>query len=86
MCRRTLLIVAMLVCLTCLAAVYLNGQAHRYDIVAVGAGAGGSNGDKGDTEIKAWLVDHKTGDVWAVAGGHVVPTIRIGNDGDEIKK
>jgi hypothetical protein len=84
--KRTLLIVTILVCLTCLATVYLNGQAHRYDIVAVGAGGGGSNEDKGDTEISAWLVDHKTGEVWAIEDGFVVPATRVGYDGHEIKK
>lgn len=84
--KKTLVIVTVLVCATFLAAVYLNGQAHRYDIVAVGAG-GGSNADQGNVEVGTWLVDHKTGEIWAIKGVHgVVPIPRIGDDGNEIKK
>jgi len=57
---RAIMIVTVLVCATVLAAVILYDAAHRYDLVAVGAG--GSSQDNGP--IAVWLVDHKTGDVW----------------------
>jgi hypothetical protein len=85
--KKTVLIVTILVCATVLLAVFLHEQAHRFDIVAVGAGAGGSNEDKGDEEIGAWLIDHKTGDVWSLEHRRfVVPAIRVGKDGIETKK
>jgi len=61
---------------------YMHERAHRYDIVAVGAGSGGSGGsqdttgDVGNTEILAYLVDHKTGKVWVIHGPVEVPTAR----------
>jgi hypothetical protein len=76
--RKTIVIVTVLVCATLIGAVYLNGQAHRYDIVAVGAGAGGSSNDKGDLDVGAWLIDHRTGQVWVIQGhNYVVPIRRL---------
>jgi hypothetical protein len=75
--KRTLLITTVLVCVTILAAVMLHEQGHRYDIVAVAAGAGGSTEDKGDAVMEAWLIDHKTGEISKIIGNVVVRAKKI---------
>jgi hypothetical protein len=79
--RKTILIVAILVCAIVLAATYLSGQAHRYDIVAVGAGGGGSNEDKGDITTEEYLIDHKTGEVWQIEYRMFIPITKVNKDG-----
>ena len=74
--KRTILIVTVLICTTALVAIYLHEQAHRYDIVAAGAGGGGSNDQQGQIEVNAWLIDHKTGKIWEVEWPIVKPTQR----------
>jgi hypothetical protein len=49
---------------TVLAAPYIYGRTHRYDLVAVAAGSGGSQNDEGRTIATAYLIDHQTGRVW----------------------
>src|ERR1700722_5470017 len=48
-------------CVTAFALAYLFSEGRRYDVVAVGAGSGGSQDRDGSTDLKAYLVDHKTG-------------------------
>ena len=63
--------------------VYLHDRAYRYEIVIAGAGSGGSGGsqentgDRGDTEIKAYLLDRKSGKVWLVDGVVERPTLLL---------
>lgn len=64
--KRTIVLVAVLICATVILAVFLIGQAHRYDIVAVAAGSGGSTDERGDLSVEEWLIDHKTGQVWSI--------------------
>ena len=40
---------------------YMHDRAFRYDIVAAGAGSGGSGDTTGTTEITAFIIDHQTG-------------------------
>jgi hypothetical protein len=75
--RKTLLIMTVLICATTLLALFLHEQAHRYDIVAVGAGAGGSNGEKGDVSTEEFLIDHKTGEVYVVSDPLLIQLKRI---------
>jgi hypothetical protein len=49
---------------TILGATYLHDRAHRYDIVAAGAGSGGTQNDAGQTDFRAFIIDHQTGKVW----------------------
>jgi len=58
---------------------YMHDRAHRYDIVAAGAGSGGTQDTAGQTEITAYLIDHKTGRVWvsATAGFLGLPLMRL---------
>jgi hypothetical protein len=79
--RKTWLCLAGLIAV-CLFVVELHfhDESHRYDVVGFAAGAGGSQDHGGDTKIQAYLVDHKTGRVWVIAGGTagwVVPTVRF---------
>jgi hypothetical protein len=46
---------------------YMHDRAHRYDIVAAGAGSGGTQNDAGLTDIQAFIIDHQTGKVWMFA-------------------
>jgi hypothetical protein len=54
-------------------ATYLYAEAHRYDVVGVGAGSGGSQQDQGDYDITFYLVDHKTGKIWRLHTETAVP-------------
>jgi len=54
---------------------YMHDRAHRYDIVAAGAGSGGTQDHAGETEIRAFIIDHQTGKVWVSAG---TPTVFMG--------
>lgn len=60
---------------------HFHDEAHGYDVVGFAAGSGGAQDQPGQTEIKAYLVDHKTGRVWRVgevAGPElVIPTRRL---------
>jgi hypothetical protein len=47
---------------------YMHGRAHRYDIVAAGAGSGGTQNDAGRADFRAFIIDHQTGKVWVYAG------------------
>jgi hypothetical protein len=72
--ERTLILMTLLLCGTILLAVFLYDEAHRYDVVA--AGSGGSNEQQGD--IQAFLVDHKTGQMWMQVADEaaLVPMVR----------
>jgi hypothetical protein len=68
---------------------YMHDRARRYDIVAAGAGSGGSQDTTGDSEINAFIIDHQTGRVWvelASAGPFMGwPIMRVNCTADEIK-
>lgn len=68
-------IVLLVAALVLLLASHLHDQAHRYDVVVAGAGAGGSQENPGSTEIGGYLVDHKTGRVWSLNGFRQSPTV-----------
>jgi hypothetical protein len=55
----------------------MHDRAHRYDVVVAGAGSGGSQDSVGETEVTAYLIDHKTGQVWEFIGNRGVPTMRM---------
>jgi hypothetical protein len=84
--KRTILLVTLLVCATALVAIILHAQSHRYDIVAIAGGAGGSNNEKGDLDVQAWLIDHKTGQVWFIQGHNFVIPIRRLSDQETFGK
>jgi hypothetical protein len=84
--RRTILIVTVLICATLLVREYLNGEAHRYDIVTVGVGGGGSNQERGDLTTEEFLIDHKTGEVWVIEDRMLIPTQKLDKDGKLPKK
>jgi hypothetical protein len=52
---------------TIFGATYMHDRAHRYDVVAAGAGSGGNQEQAGDAGGAAFLVDHATGKVWFIA-------------------
>lgn len=56
------------VSITILIAVYMHDRAFRYDVVAAGAGSGGSQDNAGSTEVRAYIIDHQTGRVWFLNG------------------
>jgi hypothetical protein len=64
--------IVLVICATILLASYLVSEGHRYDVVAAGAGSGGSQESTGSTEVVGYLVDHKTGKV-LVIGGNLQP-------------
>ena len=63
--------------LTILGVTYIHERAHRYDVVAAGAGGGGSQQDIGHADFAAYLVDHQTGKVWSLIGNSERPLIRL---------
>jgi hypothetical protein len=62
---------------------YMHDQTHGYDIVAAGAGSGGSGGsqevtgDVGNTEVVAYVMDRRTGQVRVFNGLVEVPVVGI---------
>lgn len=76
--RKTLALLATLA--TIWGTTYIHDRAHRYDLVAAGAGTGGTHDAAGDTEIRAFIIDHQTGKVWVStsrAGFLGVPLMRV---------
>ena len=75
------LISAILVCGTVLLASHWITEGRRYDVVLLGAGAGGSQDAAGSTDFQAMLVDHKTGNVWTLNSDVTslieVPNLRV---------
>jgi hypothetical protein len=67
----------------------MHDRARRYDIVAAGAGSGGSQDTTGDSEINAFIIDHQTGRGWVEmgSGGPFMgwPMMRVHCTADEIK-
>jgi hypothetical protein len=65
---------------------YMHECAHRYDIIAVGAGNSGTQNTSGDTEIKAFIIDHQTGRVWRSTSTFFVgiPVVRMPCDAEQI--
>jgi hypothetical protein len=57
---------------------YMHDRNHRYDIVAAGAGSGGSQNDSGFAIIRAYVIDHKTGNVALIQGSDSAPVVRKG--------
>lgn len=47
-------------------------ESHRYDVVAVGAGSGGSQTAEGSTDFKSYLIDHRTGKTWSLEGDQII--------------
>jgi hypothetical protein len=75
--RRTLAFLATLA--TIWGTTYMYDRAHRYDIVAAGAGSGGTQDTVGNAEIQAFIIDHQTGKVW-ISGSSAflgVPLMRL---------
>ena len=72
--------VILLAAILMLLAVRLHDDARRYDVVMAGAGSGGSQSDSGSAEILGYLVDHKTGRVWLLAGQNKLSTICFGKE------
>jgi len=66
-------IILLVAVLLMLLASHLHDEARRYDVVMAGAGSGGSQGESGSTEFMGYLVDHKTGKVWLLAGLRKIP-------------
>lgn len=62
---------------TIFGATYLHDRAHRYDVVAAGAGTGGNPEQPAD--IGAFLIDHATGKVWFIAESNLTafPVTRL---------
>ncbi len=64
--------VTLALCASALGVAYVVTEGHRYDVVAVGAGSGGSQTGEGSTDFKGYLVDHKTGQTWSLDGHDVI--------------
>jgi hypothetical protein len=62
----TLAICTVVLAITALVISHWIVEAHRYDIIAVGAGSGGSQDTAGTTEFRTYLLDHKTGMTWTI--------------------
>jgi hypothetical protein len=62
---------------TVFGAVYIHDRAHRYDVVTVAAGSGGSQEQPGETKVDAYLIDHATGRVWTIEGVDALPVTRM---------
>ena len=52
---------------------YMHDRSHRYDVVAAGAGSGGSQAETGKVDVEVYLVDHTSGKVWLISGPVAVP-------------
>jgi hypothetical protein len=48
---------------------YMHDPAHRYDIVAAGAGSSGTQDHAGEIDIRTFIIDHQTGKVWIFMHG-----------------
>jgi len=70
----------LLAAILALLAVHLHDDARRYDVVIAGAGSGGSQSESGTTQILGYLVDHKTGKVWLLAGPVKMPAVCSGKE------
>lgn len=57
------IVITLALCVTALVATHWIAEGRRYDVVAVGAGSGGSQSTEGSTDFKAYLIDHKTGEL-----------------------
>jgi hypothetical protein len=67
---------------------YIHDRAHRYDIVVAGAGSGGTQNDAGQTDLRAFIIDHQSGRVWMSVGslGFMgIPLMRLHCTPDQIK-
>lgn len=74
------IVITLALCVTVLVATRWMSEGRRYEVVAVGAGSGGSQGESGSTDIRAYLVDRKTGKTWLLSGDDRVlefPAIRL---------
>jgi hypothetical protein len=58
------LVITLALCGTLLLAAHWIVEGRRYEVVAAGAGSGGSQNDTGSTEVRGFLVDRKTGRTW----------------------
>jgi hypothetical protein len=69
--------VTLTLCASALGVAYVVTEGHRYDVVAVGAGSGGSQTTEGSTDFKSYLIDHRTGKTWTLEGGNsvAIPTV-----------
>jgi hypothetical protein len=74
------IVITLALCVTALVASHWISESLRYEVVAAGAGSGGSQESTGSTDIRAYLVDRKTGRTWILWGNTQVmqmPTMRI---------
>jgi len=62
------IVITLALCVTALVATHWISEGQRYEVVAAGAGAGGSQSDTGSTDVRGYLVDRKTGKVWLLFG------------------
>jgi hypothetical protein len=68
------------VCGTLLLAAHWISEGQRHEVVAAGAGSGGSQDSKGSTDVRGYLVDRNTGKTWLLFGDSRVtelPAVRI---------
>lgn len=64
--------VTIVLCASALGVAYVVTEGHRYDVVAVGAGSGGSQTAEGSADFRSYLIDHRTGRTWSLNGDNVV--------------
>jgi hypothetical protein len=60
------IVITVALCTTALVATHWISEGQRYEVVASGAGSGGSQDSIGSTEVRGFLVDRKTGRTWSL--------------------
>lgn len=74
------IVITLALCVTALVAARWIVEGQRYEVVAAGAGSGGSQDATGSTDVRAYVVDRKTGKTWLLSGGPNVaeiPALRL---------
>ena len=60
------IVITLALCGALLLAAHWISEGQRYEVVAAGAGSGGSQDSIGSTEVRGFLVDRKTGRTWSL--------------------
>lgn len=60
------IVITLALCITALVATHWVVEGQRYEVVAAGAGSGGSQNETGSMNVRGFLVDRKTGRTWSL--------------------
>ncbi len=71
-------VITLALCVTALVATHWIVEGQRYEVVAAGAGSGGSQNETGSINARGYLLDRKTGRTWLLRDLGGVPVVLPG--------